>query len=155
MINFLNRKSAVVWIWKLIICLLGLFLIGIGAAFNIKASWGSDPITVFYEGLSLTSGLGIDFTINIINFVLIILVYLMNKKYVNIGTAIYLLALGPFVKLGIFLYDLCSFPGSPCFRLAISLVGCLFAFIGISLFIVAEIGIDPWTALAIIISDKI
>jgi len=79
----------------------------------------------------------------------------MDRKYVNIGTAIYLAVLGPFVNLGVFIYEYCGFSENLYFRLFLSLIGCIFAFVGISLFIVAEIGIDPWTALAIIVSDKI
>ncbi len=155
MINILNKRNAIVWIKKILVCLFGLLLIGVGAAFNIKACWGSDPITVFYEGLSLALSLDIGLAINIINCILIVLVYLMDRKYVNIGTAIYLAVLGPFVNLGVFIYEYCGFSENLYFRLFLSLIGCIFAFVGISLFIVAEIGIDPWTALAIIVSDKI
>ena len=151
----INKESISIWIKKIIMCILSLFFLGIAAAFNMKTSLGADPITVFYEGLSSCLNCDIGLTINILNFFLIITVFWLNRKYINVGTIIYLITLGPFVNFGIYVYNLCGFSDLFVVRLIVSLIGCVFAFFGISLFIVANIGIDPWTALAIIVSEKI
>ena len=39
-------------------------------------------------------------------------------------------------------------------QIAASLVGCVFCFIGLGGFMAVNIGIDPWTAAAVIITDK-
>ncbi len=151
----INRENIGIWLNKIIMCVVSLFFLGVAAAFNMKAALGADPITVFYEGLSSCLKLNIGWTINVLNFFLIIAVLFLDRKYINLGTIIYLATLGPFVNLGISIYNLCGFPEDFFSRLIVSLGGCVLAFFGISLFIVAKIGIDPWTALAIITSEKL
>lgn len=150
----LNKKDFNLYLKKSIIAVLGLFLLGLSAAINIKSNLGSDPITVLYDGACEFFNLNIGIAINAINFSLVAIVFLLKKKHVNLGTLIYLLCLGSFVNIGMTIYDLFSFPNTFISRLVVSFIGCLIAFLGISMFMVADMGVDPWTAIAKMISEK-
>ena len=150
----LSKENLSLWLQKIAFCVLSLFLLGIAGAINIKAALGSDPITVFYEGLSEFFHLDIGLTINAINLVLTAAVFFIDRKYIHLGTVLYVLILGYFVNIGLYWYNLLPIPQTFIIRFLVSIFGCILAFIGISIFIVVDIGIDPWSAISLIISKK-
>ncbi len=150
-----KRDLAVLWVKKVLICTVSLILLGIGCGINIVTSLGADPITVFYDGLSKATGLSVGITASVLNALLIITVFCINRKYINVGTLIYLFVLGIFIDFGIWIYNCLGIPQSFFPRLVASLIGCLICFIGLGGYMSTDIGIDPWTALAVIVSKKI
>lgn len=153
-INLKNKKT-VLWGKKIIICTLSLILLGIGCGINIITHQGADPITVFYEGLSKFLGINVGLTAGILNFSLVAFVFFVNRKYINIGTVIYIFVLGNFINFGIWVYNFLHIPNVFICQIIMSLIGCLFCFIGLGGFMSIDIGIDPWTAAAVILSKKI
>ncbi len=149
-----KRESAVLWVKKIIICTASLILLGIGCGINIVTSLGADPITVFYDGLSKVTGLSVGITASILNTILVVVVFCIKRKYVNVGTLIYLFVLGTFIDFGIWFYNCLGVPQLFFLRFIASLIGCLICFIGLGGYMSIDIGVDPWTALAIIISEK-
>lgn len=149
-----KRKAAILYMKKVIVCTVSLALLGIGCGINIVTSLGADPITVFYDGLSKVTGLSVGFTASILNAILIVTVFCIKRKYINIGTVIYLFILGIFIDFGIWFYNCLEIPQTFFIRLVVSLIGCLICFIGLGGYMSADVGIDPWTALAIIVSEK-
>ena len=74
-------------------------------------------------------------------------------------TIIYLAVLGVFIDFGEWAYGLLGVPDVMWWifnvsQIAASLVGCVFCFIGLGGFMAVNIGIDPWTAAAVILSTK-
>lgn len=149
-----KRNSAVLWVRKIIICTASLILLGIGCGINIVTSLGADPITVFYDGLSKATGLSVGITASILNAILVVVVFCIKRKYINVGTLIYLFVLGTFIDFGIWIYNCLGVPQLFFPRFIASLTGCLICFIGLGGYMSIDIGVDPWTALAIIISEK-
>lgn len=150
----LNKKNIVLWAEKVLICTLSIFLLGLSGAINIKADLGADPITVFYDGVSNFFHTNLGMTINLINFTLTVVVFFIKRKYIHIGTLIYVVFLGVFVNMGVYLYDLCCIPNTWIARFLVSIFGCILAFIGIGMYISIDIGIDPWSAASLIICQK-
>lgn len=151
----LKRESAVLWAKKILICTVSLMILGIACGINIGAAQGADPITVFYEGLSKILGINVGLTANILNTTLVAIVFFLNRKYIHIGTVIYTFIMGIFIQLGIVIYNLMHVPHMFWWEVGVSMVGCVLAFIGLGGFMSIDIGIDPWTAAAIILSKKI
>lgn len=167
---------------KFIFSLISLFFIGTAIAFNNLARLGNDPVSVFLDGVrNLISKINHANNTNdlaiatyLVSIVLFILVLVIKRKYVNIGTLIYTFLLGTFISLGIKLYYMLGFRGASqdsmqiilnlisstkintqelMFQIVISMIVCLLLFLGISIFILINIGLDPFTALAMIFSD--
>ena len=137
----MGRKSIILWAKKIIVCTLSLILLGIGCGINLATNQGADPITVFYDGLSVVSGITAGQVATILNAGLILIVLIFDfsdarKKANREGK-----------KLTFF--DIFNVS-----QISASLVGCLFCFIGLGGFMVVNIGIDPWTAAAVIITEK-
>ncbi|MBR0423723.1 MAG: hypothetical protein IJJ04_03730 [Clostridia bacterium] len=153
-VNLKNEKT-VLWGKKVIICTLSLILLGFCFVINIAARQGADPITVFYEGFGKFLNMNVGLAVGLLNFSLVAFVFYVNRKYINIGTVIYLFVLGNFINFGIWMYNLLHIPNVFICQLIMSLIGCLFCFIGLGGFMAVDIGIDPWTAAAVILSKKI
>lgn len=142
---------------KVIYAIIGIFLIGLAVAFNASAGLGNDSVGILYDGVrnlcNLTQAqLGV--ASNVVNICLIILVFFIGRRYVNVGTFIYILPYGFFVSLGNKIYNLIM-PDAPglSLRIAAVVVGCLSLYIGIALYITADMGLDPFTGFVMVLVD--
>lgn len=169
---------------KLIFSLVSLWFIGTAIAFNNLAGLGNDPISVFLDGVrNLIADISpiddvndLAVATNLVSIILFVLILIIRRKYINIGTLIYTLLLGSFIGFGIKLYSLLGFKISSqnsmqiltnlfsgtginvsefTFQCIISTVACLFLFWGIAMFISINIGLDPFTGVAMVLSDFI
>ena len=65
--------------------LIGLVLYGAGCALTIRAGWGVDPWTVFAQGVSIHTGVGIGWVTNILGG-LVLLAWIPLRQKPGIGT---------------------------------------------------------------------
>jgi uncharacterized membrane protein YczE len=65
--------------------LIGLFLYGAGCALTVEAGLGVDPWTVFAQGISIHTGIGIGWVTNIVGF-LVLLLWIPLRQKPGIGT---------------------------------------------------------------------
>ena len=65
--------------------LIGLMLYGAGCALTVRAGWGVDPWTVFAEGISIHTGIGIGWVTNILGG-LVLLAWIPLRQKPGIGT---------------------------------------------------------------------
>lgn len=151
----MDKSEFIKVIKRVVICTLSVVLLGISIALNTRAMLGNDPITVFYDGLSIQTGHSMGITANIINSILLVIVLLVDRHYINIGTLIYAEVLGPSITLGLNLYNLLNIPEILVCRIVLAVIGYSLAFVSLGAFVAVDIGIDPWTASAIIMSQKL
>lgn len=143
---------------KIIGALIGILLVGIGVAFNAGTMLGNDPIGIVYDGvrhLADLSGEQLGMASNIVNFGLIIILLCVGKRYVNIGTFIYILPYGFFVGIGTKLYIMLGISNSLLLRGIAGVFGCLSLYAGVAIFIAMDIGLDPFTGIVMVIRDKL
>ena len=149
----MNRR-----IGKLILAAAGILLVGTGVAFNAAAALGNDPVGIMYDGIRNTANLSpsqLGVASNIVNVALMILVFCLDRHYVNIGTFIYILPYGAAVSLGGRLYA-ALFPAQTlAFQAMGAAAGCLMLYTGVAMFITADIGLDPFTGVVMVIRDKV
>jgi uncharacterized membrane protein YczE len=138
---------------------LGIFFVGIAIAFNARAGLGNDPIGILYDGVRAFFGLSSDqlgMASNIVNIMVLILVFFIGRHYVNLGTFIYILPYGFAVDLGNRIFETCFPVDLTLFqRILAAGIGSLFLYIGVALYITIDIGLDPFTGLVMSIKDLI
>lgn len=78
--------------------LVGLFLYGAGCALTIEAGLGVDPWTVFAQGLSVRTGIGIGWITNIIGFI-VLLLWIPLRQKPGVGTVANILLVGTSMQL--------------------------------------------------------
>lgn len=87
---------------KLLQLVPGLLLYGVADAFMIRAAIGVDSWTVFAQGISVHTGLGIGILTNIIGLA-VLLLWIPLRQKPGIGTVLNILLVGPGIELGLWL----------------------------------------------------
>jgi uncharacterized membrane protein YczE len=143
---------------KILFALVGILFVGIGVAFNAATQLGNDPIGIIYDGIRNVLGLEpgqLGLVSNGINFTLIVLLFFVGRRYINLGTIIYILPFGFFVTLGTQLYNSVLIAPSDISRYITGLIGCLLIYTGVSIFIAMDMGLDPFTGIVMVLSHKL
>ena len=138
--------------------LIGVFLCGVGVALNNGAGLGNDSVGILYDGIRSFFGLQVEQlgnVSNVVNFCLLVIVFLAGRKYVSVGTFIYLIPYGSCVSIGTSLYSMLAVTDALWFRIVFAVIGCMLICMGVALFITADIGVDPMTGSVLILVDKV
>ena len=149
----MNKK-----IMKMAMAVVGILLVGTGVAFNAAAALGNDPVGIMYDGIRSTANLSpsqLGTASNIVNVALMILVFCLDRHYVNIGTFIYIIPYGAAVGLGGKLFAALFPVQTLVFQVLGAAAGCLMLYTGVAIFIATDIGLDPFTGVVMVIRDKV
>lgn len=141
---------------KIIIALLGVWLIGIGIGFNNQAGLGNDAVALFYDGVCKALGFGVKdlgMVSNGVNTVLALILLIVGRKYLHIGTLIYLLPYGMFVNFGTWLYSVVIIEPGFLVRVLCSVFGCVILYFGVAVVITMDIGVDPLLGTILVIKE--
>ena len=141
---------------KCLIAVVGILLVGVGVSFNAMAQLGNDPVGIFYDGIRNAMGLNqeqLGLASNVVNVVLTIFLLFAGRRYLNLGTLIYILPYGSCVDIGTFLYGRIFVADDLWCRTIACVAGCLLLYIGVAIFIAMDIGLDPMTGTAMVVRD--
>ncbi|WP_238915649.1 YczE/YyaS/YitT family protein [Clostridium sp. YIM B02555] len=158
---------------RLILFFVGMSIIQFGVALFLKTSIGSDTFTVFTQGLAATldktslkdfflvkwiAG-SAQVTPGVANMILLItlfvIILVVDRKKINIGTLICVVGVGPIIDLGVRLVS--YFPVESynyVLKAVLILVGCFIIAIGFSIQSAANLGVAPNDIIPFIIQDK-
>lgn len=89
---------------KLVLFFLGVLIIQTGVAMFIKANIGSDPFTVFTQGISGKLGISVGMASTCITATLIVVIAAVDWRYLNIGTILSTIVAGPFINLMTYIF---------------------------------------------------
>lgn len=158
---------------RIILFFVGMSIIQFGVALFLKTNIGSDPFTVFTQGLALTlnktglknfslvkliSGVN-EVTPGIANMIILVILFIViivvEKSRIKIGTLICVVGVGPIIDLGVRLVS--YFPVESYNYVVKALLiafGCLIIAIGFSILSAANVGVAPNDIVPFIIQDK-
>lgn len=158
---------------RLILFLVGMTIIQFGVALFLKTNIGSDPFTVFTQGLAFTlnkTGLkdfslvnlisgAAEVTPGIANMIILVVLFtiivLVEKSRIKIGTLICVIGVGPIIDFGIKMVSYFPVESYNYILKALLVVfGCLIIAIGFSVLSAANIGVAPNDIVPFIIQDK-
>lgn len=119
--------------------LVGLALYGAGCAIMVRAGIGLDPWTVFAQGVSLQTGIGIGWVTNIVGF-LVLLLWIPLRQKPGVGTLANILLVGTSMQA-----TLAVFPAIDGFALQVLvfLLGTMLVAVASGLYIGADFGPGP------------
>ncbi|MCR4704704.1 MAG: DUF6198 family protein [Lachnospiraceae bacterium] len=140
----------------ILLALGGVFLITLGAAFNNRAGLGNDSIGILYDGLRASMNWTTDqlgMASNIVNASLTVVLFILARKYISIGTLIYFLPYGLFTDINVALYDMIPYHDAFFVRCALCITGNLLLYVGISMYVTVDIGVDPFTGTVLFLRD--
>ncbi len=151
-------KQGKITIKSILAAAFGVLLVGIGVAFNNCAGFGNDSIGIVYDGIRNISGMDqvqLGMASNMVNLSLMILLFFIGRRYVSVGTFVYLLPYGFCVDAGNFLYRLLAFSESTGMRVIFSVTGCALVCLGVAIYITVDIGVDPFTGIVLVLRDML
>lgn len=159
---------------RLILFFVGMSIIQFGVALFLKTNIGSDPFTVFTQGLASTlnktnlknfsivkliSGAA-EVTPGVANMIILIVLFsiilLVEKSRINIGTLICVVGVGPIIDLGVNVVS--YFPVESynyLIKMLLVLFGCFIIAVGFAVLSAANIGVAPNDIVPFIIQDKL
>jgi len=119
--------------------LIGLVLYGFGCALTIESGLGVDPWTVFAQGVSMLTGVGIGWVTNVVGF-LVLLLWIPLKQKPGIGTVANILLVGTSMQVALWILPPVS---GPLAQFAVLLGGIVAVAIASGLYIGAHFGPGP------------
>lgn len=152
------KKKINVNIPAIILAFVGIVLVGVGVAFNAAAALGNDPVGIMYDGIRSILGLTseeLGFASNLVNIALMVLVFFTGRHYINIGTFVYIIPYGFIVSLGGKLYHLIFQVQTFPIQVLGAVIGCLLLYTGVAMYITADIGLDPFTGVVMVLRDQL
>lgn len=143
-------------IWKrILISLVGLILCGIGVAMFLYSGMGVDPASVFELGIGRVSGISYGTSSALINVIILLIVFFIDKSFINISSVIAIFGIGytaDFVRK--ILTILVQGEIHLFLKLVLILVGLFIMSCGIATYIKADLGVGAIDLISEIISRK-
>ena len=158
---------------RLILFFLGMSIIQFGVALFLKTNIGSDPFTVFTQGLASTldkTGVknfsivkmiagSAQVTPGIANMIILVVLFsiilIIDRKRIKIGTLICVVGVGPIIDLSVkavsyFQIETYNY----VLKVILVLVGCFIIALGFSILSASNLGVAPNDIIPFIIRDK-
>ncbi|GKX64965.1 YczE/YyaS/YitT family protein [Inconstantimicrobium mannanitabidum] len=140
---------------KFIFFFVGLWIIQLGVALFLGANIGSDPFTVFTQGLSKVVGVTPGQSNMIITGVLFVILAIIDRTYINIGTFLSVLLAGQFIDLSVKMVSVIPFKDLGLIvNCLVLVVGCIIIGIGFSILKASNLGVAPNDVLVLMLVDK-
>ncbi|KAF1296032.1 hypothetical protein BAU15_12160 [Enterococcus sp. JM4C] len=135
--------------------LLGVFILGLGAALLRISSVGLDPFTAANIGVGGKLGLSLGVYQLSLNALILVLVFLFGRKYIGIGTVINMVLTGFFIDFFTWLFtSVLHVPITSVSRIILLIFGVLIFTFGASFYMSAKLGNAPYDAIAPILVDR-
>ena len=146
---------------KLLLFLLGMSIIQFGVALFLRMNIGSDPFTVFTQGLANTlNNLGMNVPTGTANRIILVVLFsiilLLNKNHIKIGTIICVIGVGPIIDLGVRVVSVLPVESySYLLKMFLIALGCFIIAIGFSILSATKVGVAPNDIIPFIIKERI
>lgn len=165
-------KKATNYAKRLFLFFMGMTVIQFGVALFLKTKIGSDPMTVFTEGLASTlnktplKDLAITkmiagtntVTPGVANMIILVtltaIILFVDRKRINIGTIICVVGVGPIIDLGVKVISYFPVEQYNLFvKMLLVLFGCFIIALGFSILSASNIGVAPNDIVPFVIQD--
>ena len=152
----MKKKLTKLNIYDILFALIGVSLCGIGVGFANCAALGLDSIGILYDGIRNILGFSADMlgvASFIVSGVLVIFLFFAARKYVSLGTFIYIVAYGSFITVGNIIYSALIYENTMFVRIVFSVLGYLLLYLGIAIYVAIDIGVDSFTGVVLYLTD--
>ncbi|MDD7642444.1 MAG: hypothetical protein PUK75_08220 [bacterium] len=148
---------------RAIILFIGLLIAHLGVTLFLLADLGSDPFNVLVQGLfhSLLNLTGFAFLTHgrvhiAVCFLIILVLLIVDRTYVKLGTIICMICGGPIIDMySFFLAPVLADMDALIGRLLMLVAGCVILAYGMTIVIKSDAGTGPNDLVAVVISDKL
>lgn len=159
----MQKRTLKETILRVIILFIGLVIAHLGVTLFLLADLGADPFNVLIQGLfrTIVSITGFEilthgYTHVAVSLLIIVILLIVDKSYVKIGTVICMVCGGPIIDFFTWLLGNIIHVGNPfLMRIFVLGLGCVILAYGMTIVIKSDSGTGPNDLVAVVISDKI
>ena len=139
---------------RILMALAGMAIAGLAIGFFKRAFFGVDPFQCFCNGINQVIPIGFGTLYMLINAVLLIIDYFLDRHYIGISTFINLFLLGYAAEFSE--NQLARMFGEPAmpFRILFLLIGIVVSCIAAALYYTADLGVSTYDAIPLHIADR-
>lgn len=134
--------------------ILGLCLAGLGTALTYLSGLGSSPIATLSEGISIVFAITKGSGNILINLILLIIVFVLSRKYISLGTFYTVFLIGFFTDFWLSLFKTDELPQIYGMNIILCVFGLIILSFGLSQYVSTNRGLGPLEAVTEIISVK-
>lgn len=139
---------------KLVFSTLGVMCISLGITVCRIGNVGVDPFTAMNMGISERIGMDFGTYQLIVNFVILVFVFFLNKQMIGLGTIINMVGVGYLIQFFTWVLDFVPWRGGLAEAGVMLVVGTLLFTLGVSLYLKTRMGVAPIDAVAPIASER-
>lgn len=132
----------------------GVILAGLSVGFFRVSDFGTDPFTTFMLGLLEVIPLGYGTLYMIINLLMLVLIFIFDKKYIGFATAINIFLLGYVIEFSEKVVRILTPSPDLMLRIIYLIVGVIILCFASALYFTADMGVSTYDAIALMISTK-
>lgn len=155
------KRSAKEILLRVVILMVGLTIAHLGVTLFLLSDLGADPFNVLVQGVCRTAedafhwGLSHGSIHRIICFLIILILLIVDRRYVKIGTLLCMFCGGPIIDFFTLLLGGVFNAGSPLWlRYVMLAAGCVILAFGMTMVIKSDAGTGPNDLVALVISEK-
>ncbi len=139
---------------RLMMTLVGVLISGFSVGMFNFSAFGMDPFQVFAHGIWNKVGFGYGVVYMVINIILAVVDFFLDKKKLGLATFINLFLLGYVVEFSSWLWDTLIPNPSLIVRALFLIVAVIIMCIGSALYFTSNLGVSTYDAIALTINEK-
>jgi uncharacterized membrane protein YczE len=155
------KRSGKEWLLRIAVLMLGLTIAHLGVTLFLLSDLGSDPFNVFVQGLYRTLDKLLPWpflthgrTHVAVSLLIVLVLLVVDRSYLKIGTALCMLFGGPIIDVFNALLEGPTAGASLPVRVCMLVAGCVILAYGMTIVIRSDAGTGPNDLVAVVISDK-
>jgi uncharacterized membrane protein YczE len=139
---------------RIIMTVFGVLIAGFSVGMFNFSAFGMDPFQVLSHGIWMHTPLAYGTLYTILNLLMLIFIFFIDRKKIGLGTIINIFLLGYVVQFSSWLFEtLIPQPGL-IIKIVFLVIGILIISFGSSLYFIGDLGVSTYDAVALILSEK-
>ena len=140
---------------RILMTISGVLICGFSAGMFDFASFGMDPFQVFAHGIWKHTTLSFGTFYMLVNLILLLIIFLLDKSKIGLGTIINMFLLGYVVQFSSWLWKSVVFPNAALpIRLLFLLLAIVIMCLSSALYFTADMGVSTYDAVALILYKR-
>ncbi len=145
----MNEKSR-----RIVMTIFGVLIAGFSVGMFNFSAFGMDPFQVLAHGISMHIPLGYGTFYSILNLLMLVVVFFIDRKKIGLGTFINIFLLGYVVQFSSWLFDTLIPNPTIVIKIVFLLIGIIIISFGSALYFTGDLGVSTYDAVALILSEK-
>lgn len=139
---------------RIVMTIFGVLIAGFSVGMFNFSAFGMDPFQVLAHGVWMHLPLGYGTFYAILNLIMLIFIFLIDRKKIGLGTVINIFLLGYVVQFSSWLFTTWIPSPSLTVKIIFLAIGIIVMCFGSSLYFIGDMGVSTYDAVALILSDK-